>query len=206
MTLEQLATKVVQAADASGVPFMVVGALAAGAYGVPRSTRDVDLLVAVNVGGGLDAVVKELEPWVEFDAQVVFDTLTWGRRQVGRSRSAPPYKVELFEVFDDPFVQAEFSRRRQVYVPMLKCQTGCPRRKTWWCKSSAGGATKTWMTPATCWRCKGRRRSTCPTSSSGAPNTARASACVPRWQPSRRFEPPEATEKRTRRAAEWGYP
>jgi hypothetical protein len=126
MTLEALATKVLVAAEASGVPFMAVGALAAGAYGVPRSTRDVDLLVAVNEGGGLNAVIKNLEEWVAFDPQVVFDTLTWGRRLVGKTREAPPYKVELFELFDDPFVLEEFSRRRQVFVPMLNCKTWLP--------------------------------------------------------------------------------
>lgn len=126
MTLEELAIKVVEAAEASGVPFMTVGAIAAGAYGVPRSTRDVDLLVAVNVGGGIDAVVEAMSPWVEFDPQVLFDTLTWGRRQVGKSRSSPPYKVELFEVFDDPFVHEEFSRRRQMFIPLLKRSTWLP--------------------------------------------------------------------------------
>jgi hypothetical protein len=80
----------------------------------------------VDVGGGIDAVMKELAPWVEFEPQVFFDTLTWGRRQVGRSRSSPPYKVELFEVFDDPFVIEEFSRRRQVFVPLLKGTTWLP--------------------------------------------------------------------------------
>ena len=119
MNLEQLAVAAVEAAEAAGAEFMIVGAIAAGTYGVPRSTRDVDLLVAVNVEGGINAVIKHLEPLVEFDPQVVFDTLTWGRRHVGVSRSSPPYKVELFEVFDDPFVQSEFSRRRQVFVPML---------------------------------------------------------------------------------------
>lgn len=126
MTLEELATKVVAAAEESSVPFMAVGAIAAGAYGVPRSTRDVDLLVAVNTGGGIQQVIDKLSPWVEFDAQVVFDTLTWGRRQVGRSRTSPPFKVELFELFDDPFVQEEFSRRKKVYVPMLNCTTWLP--------------------------------------------------------------------------------
>lgn len=57
MTLEALAVKVVEAAEATGVPFMAMGAMAAGAYGVPRSTRDVDLLVAVNTGGGIDALI-----------------------------------------------------------------------------------------------------------------------------------------------------
>ena len=126
MTLETLAIKVLEAAEAAGVEFMAVGAIAAGAYGVPRSTRDVDLLVAVNVEGGVNAVIAQLEPFVAFDAQVVFDTLTWGRRHVGQSRSAPPFKVELFEMFDDPFVQSEFARRQEVFVPMLARTTWLP--------------------------------------------------------------------------------
>ena len=126
MTLEFLAIKVVDAVESSGVDFMVVGAIAAGAYGVPRSTRDVDLLLAVNLPGGVEAVIKLLEPLVQFEPQVVFDTLTWGRRHVGNSRSAPPYKVELFEMFDEPFVQEEFRRRHRVFVPMLGRPTWLP--------------------------------------------------------------------------------
>lgn len=126
MTLEALAIEVVKAAEAAGVEFMAVGAIAAGAYGVPRSTRDVDLLVAVNVAGGVNALIERLSPMVNFESQVVFDTLTWGRRHVGQSRSKPPFKVELFEVFDDPFVRSEFSRRQRVFVPMLGCHTWLP--------------------------------------------------------------------------------
>ena len=53
----------------------------------------------------------------------MLDTLTWGRRHVGQSRSAPPVKVEFFEMFDDPFVQSEFSRKRQMFVPILERET-----------------------------------------------------------------------------------
>ena len=53
MTLEGLAIKVLEAAESVGVDFMAVGAIAAGAYGVPRSTRDVDLLVDIRPGVGL---------------------------------------------------------------------------------------------------------------------------------------------------------
>ena len=126
MTLEALAILVIEAAEAAGVEFMAVGAVAAGAYGVPRSTRDVDLLVSVNVEGGVAALIARLEPAVQFDAQVVFDTLTWGRRHVGQTRSTPPFKVELFEVFDDPFVQSEFARRQEVFVPVLGRATWLP--------------------------------------------------------------------------------
>ncbi|MFN0129284.1 MAG: hypothetical protein ACKV19_21665 [Verrucomicrobiales bacterium] len=126
MNLEELAGRVIVAAEQTGVEFMVVGALAAGAYGVPRSTRDVDFLVGLHTGGGIQAVIRLLEPEVEFDPQIVFDTLTWGRRHVGRTRSDPPLKVELFELFDDPFVQSEFERRRQVFIPVLSRTTWLP--------------------------------------------------------------------------------
>jgi hypothetical protein len=126
MTLEELAVKVIEAAQAAQVDFMAIGAIAAGAYGVPRSTRDVDLLVAVNVERGVDAMVRALDAVVAFDPQVVFDTLTWGRRHVGVCREGPPFKVELFELFDDPFVQSEFARRKQVHVPMLGRATWLP--------------------------------------------------------------------------------
>lgn len=126
MTLEALAIKVVEVTEATGVDFMVVGAIAAGAYGVPRATKDVDLLVAVSAAGAVSAIIQRLEPFVKFEPQVEFDTLTWGRRHVGQSRSTPPFKVELFEVFDDPFVQTEFSRRQSVFVPMLGCATWLP--------------------------------------------------------------------------------
>jgi hypothetical protein len=126
MTLEKLAMEVVEAVESAGVEFMIVGAMAAGAYGVPRSTRDVDLLVSVNVEGGLASAMARLDSIVTFDAQVVFDTLTWGRRHVGHSRSAPPFKVELFEMIDDPFVRSEFSRRQRVFVPVLGRATWLP--------------------------------------------------------------------------------
>lgn len=126
MRLEDLAIRVIESAETAGIEFMAVGAIAAGAYGVPRSTRDVDLLVSIEAPGGIERLAAFLDPWVEFDRQVVFDSITWGRRHVGRSRATPPFKVELFETFSDPFVQSEFARRRQVFVPILHRSTWLP--------------------------------------------------------------------------------
>ncbi len=126
MKLEDLAVRVIEAAEAAGVEFMAVGAIAAGAYGVPRSTRDVDLLVSVKIPGNVAALIERLGTLVAFDEQVTFDTLTWGRRHVGRSNSSPPFKVELFEIFEDPFVESEFSRRQEVFVPILNRTTWLP--------------------------------------------------------------------------------
>lgn len=78
MTLQELAIKVLEATESIGLDFMIVGAVAAGAYGVPRSTKDVDLLVAVSQPSMLQDMMASLDCIAEFDQQVVFDTLTRG--------------------------------------------------------------------------------------------------------------------------------
>ncbi len=126
MKIEEVAVKVIEAAEAVEAEFMTVGAIAAGAYGIPRSTRDVDLLIGIANRDSIDRLIRRLSTWVTFNPQVNFDTLTWGRRHVGVSEGVPPYKVELFEMFDDPFVEREFARRLQVYVPLLQRTTWLP--------------------------------------------------------------------------------
>jgi len=105
MTLVELARELFTVAESSGVPYMAVGALAAGTYGIPRSTKDLDLLVSAS-DPGAGQLMTALDSFIEFDGQSQFDTITWGRRWMGVSREPPPYKVELFELFDDPFTLA----------------------------------------------------------------------------------------------------
>jgi hypothetical protein len=120
MDIAELAGQVIDRIEETGVPYMLVGALAAGTYGIPRATRDVDFLVPATMGGGVNAIINALEDIIVFEPQAVFDTLTWGKRHVGRTIGLPPMKVELFEIFDDPFVQQEFERRNQIFIPILK--------------------------------------------------------------------------------------
>lgn len=117
MSLIQLACSVFETAESLGVPHMAVGAIAAGAYGIPRATKDIDLLVSIDAGNGIRELMQCLEEFIEFDQQV--QSITWGRRHVGTSRGIPPFKVELFEMFDDDFVRSEFSRRKLTFVPIL---------------------------------------------------------------------------------------
>lgn len=119
MTLWELAADVFDAAESMEISHMAVGAIAVGAHGIPRATRDIDLLVSVDSKKGVHQLIDRLESFIEFEPQAQFDTITWGRRHVGISRTPPPFKVELFEMFDDPFVISEFSRRIKAYVPML---------------------------------------------------------------------------------------
>ena len=126
MTLVVLACAIFDEAENLNTPHMAVGAIAAGAYGIPRATKDIDLLVSVDSKNGIQQLMQGLGKFIEFDLQVQFDTITWGRRYVGTSRMPPPYKVELFEMFDDDFVHCEFDRRRKTFVPILNREVWLP--------------------------------------------------------------------------------
>jgi len=126
MTVEALAAAVVDACDSEGVDHMVTGAFATSVYGIPRSTKDVDVVLSLRNGDAISRVAAKLEPMIEFNPQVQFDTLTWGKRLVGITRQSPPLKVELFELFDDPFVLAQFQRKRKLFSNQIGRNTWLP--------------------------------------------------------------------------------
>lgn len=126
MTIEQLAAAVLDACEQAGVDHMLTGAFAHGLYGIPRSTKDVDVVLSLASGDPIQEVVTRLAGVVEFERQVQFDTLTWGKRLVGESSGNPPFKVELFELFDDSFVQSQFHRRRSLFSEQIQRETWLP--------------------------------------------------------------------------------
>jgi hypothetical protein len=126
MTVERIAAMVMDACEQAGVEHMVTGAFAHGMYGIPRSTKDVDVVVSMKEGNPIGRVVAILAPAIVFSEQIQFDTLTWGKRQVGTTLSDPPFKVELFELFDDAFVLAQFQRKRKLYSSQLQRTTWLP--------------------------------------------------------------------------------
>ena len=126
MTIEQLASIVLDACEREGVDHMLTGAFAHGFYGIPRSTMDVDVVVGVATGDPIVKVARQLEGAVKFEPQVQFDTLTWGKRLVGESSGTPPFKVELFELFEDPFVLSQFQRKRRMFSRQLNRETWLP--------------------------------------------------------------------------------
>ncbi|CAN5440835.1 hypothetical protein BH23VER1_BH23VER1_22080 [soil metagenome] len=120
MKIGELALASIEACEAEGLEYMLTGAFATSCYGIPRSTKDVDLVLALPHAESLPALMSRLDGLVEFSGQVQFDTLTWGKRMVGVTRQAPSLQVEFFELFDDPFVQSQFARRRPLFVEVLK--------------------------------------------------------------------------------------
>jgi len=126
MMIEELACVVLDACESEQVEHMLTGAFAHGLYGIPRSTKDVDVVLSITASNSMMKVVERLAGIVEFEPQVQFHTLTWGKRLVGEYLGTPPFKVELFELFDDPFVLSQFHRRRRLVSSQLQRTTWLP--------------------------------------------------------------------------------
>lgn len=126
MTIEQVAALVIDACDQEGIEYMLTGAFAHGLYGIPRATKDVDVVVSLTGADPIQPIVRKLKDVLIFESQIHFDTLTWGKRIVGETITHPPFKVELFERFDDPFVNSQFERRRRMHSAQLQRSTWVP--------------------------------------------------------------------------------
>lgn len=114
MNVEHVAAMVIDACEAEGIAHMLTGAFATSYYGIPRSTSDVDVVIDLESPDVFRTLASRLSDRVVFDPQVQFDTLTWGQRHVGVTTTDPPLQVELFELFDDPFVREQFAHRQRV--------------------------------------------------------------------------------------------
>jgi len=126
MTVEELAIRVIAACEARSLDHMLTGAFAYNCYGIPRATKDVDIVVDVSGPGGINSIIAELKPEIEFTDQVQFDTITWGRRHIGNPVEDSLIHIELFELFEDDFVKTQFSRRKRISVPQISIESWIP--------------------------------------------------------------------------------
>jgi len=126
MKIEDLARLVIEACEAEQIDYMMTGAFAVAYYAIPRSTNDVDFVLSLLPKDGIERVIRRLSPHIEFESQVRFDTLRWGRRHVGISRTATTLKVELFELFDDAFVRQQFERSKPMDSRQLQHRVWLP--------------------------------------------------------------------------------
>jgi hypothetical protein len=120
MNLYELASRVIDGLEAEGVAYMVVGALSSSVFGIPRATKDVDIVLQLQTREPLRRLETRLADVVVFDPQVTFEILTGSHRHILTAKAKPPFIVELFELGSDPFVVERFSRRRPAWSGQLK--------------------------------------------------------------------------------------
>jgi hypothetical protein len=107
-----IATLVIAALNRSAVPHVVVGSFARNFHAFPRSTKDADIVLAVDPPG-LDRFEAELGEDFSLDPQTTFETNTGTFRHTLVHRETE-FKTELFLLSPDAFDQERF-RRRQAF-------------------------------------------------------------------------------------------
>jgi hypothetical protein len=117
-----LVHRVVDVLDAQAIPFMVVGSFSSNVYGIPRSTKDADIVIQLG-DRPITGVAAALGGDFTLDSQLVFDSITGTTAYRFRHRHSP-FMVELFVLGDDPHDKERFQRRvqetiegRPIFVP-----------------------------------------------------------------------------------------
>lgn len=122
MTIEDVTLRVIDALNAAGTAYMLVGSFSSNLYGIPRSTKDADFVLQLQGDLG-KAFYQKLGSDFEIEPQLKFETNTGTSKQEMRFQGTP-FTVELFRLSEDAFDQERFRRRltaklfgRQTFVP-----------------------------------------------------------------------------------------
>lgn len=104
----------IEAFDRMEVPYMIVGSYSSNYYGIPRSTKDADLVVHLPTTqwAKLPAILPE---GIELEDQMSFEMVTSTRRELLRVKDSL-FQIELFRLSDDPHDRSRFDRRRKVEI------------------------------------------------------------------------------------------
>jgi hypothetical protein len=114
VTPDAALVSVLAALDAAGVPYMIVGSLASNFHGVPRSTRDADIVVQLSAGS-LERLRQELAQGLSLEPQGAFEAVTGTIRHV-IALSGSPFVCELFHLSEDAHDVERFARRARAQV------------------------------------------------------------------------------------------
>ena len=106
------------------IEYMLVGAFSSNAYGVPRSTKDADIVVAF---GEIQVVefCQSLGDEFVLDRQMMLEGFTGSTRNVVRHADSG-FDIELFRLNDDAHHQERFARRLRMQVNELNLTAWIP--------------------------------------------------------------------------------
>lgn len=104
--------EVVQALEALGIPYLLGGSLAVSFYGIPRATRDADLLADLE-GRQVHALASTLRDRFYLDEERMLDAIR-RRSSFNLIHLGSGLKVDIFVPGDEAFARSEMLRRRSV--------------------------------------------------------------------------------------------
>jgi hypothetical protein len=137
----ELLRSVINVLDAAGVPYMVTGSTASSAQGPPRSTHDIDIVVALKPDA-IQALLDAYPPPAFFLDRTTIEEALQNQSMFNLLAIEEGEKVDFWLLTDDPFDHARFARRRLADVDGLRFFLSSPEdtilAKLRWSKLSGG--------------------------------------------------------------------
>lgn len=135
MSPEQLLGEVARRLEEAGIPYMITGSFASSMLGIPRSTRDLDVVVGPEESQ-LDALIGAFpeDAWY-FDGVAVRDAFA-NRSMCNAVHLDSGWKVDVVFRKDRPWSREEFARRapldvRGVPVMFLRAEDSILSKLEW---------------------------------------------------------------------------
>ena len=124
MNSEQAAATVIEQLESQHVDYILVGAFSSNIYGVPRSTKDADIVVAFETIQ-LVEFCKLLGENFLLDRQMMLEGFTGSVRNVVRFKPTG-FDIEFFRLTDDAHHQQRFQRRLRHRISEFDCEAWVP--------------------------------------------------------------------------------
>jgi len=147
MSQQEFLKKVIQALDRAGIQYMITGSVVSSLQGEPRSTHDIDIVVAIKSSKvrGLVEAFPQSDFYLDKDS--IHDAIN-KESMFNLIDLKGGDKVDFWILTDEPFDQSRFSRRYSEEFMGLKMQVSSPEdtilAKLRWAKLS-GGSEKLFM-------------------------------------------------------------
>lgn len=99
------------------IDYMLVGSYSSNAYGIPRATKDADIVVAT-LNSAINTITAESGDDYQINSQLEFELLTGTLRRAIRFKPNN-FVLEIFQLSDDPFDLSRFNRRVKIESAIL---------------------------------------------------------------------------------------
>ncbi|MBI1373454.1 MAG: hypothetical protein GC159_12060 [Phycisphaera sp.] len=109
---DEAVVAVIDALEQLSVPYMLVGSLSSSYWGIERSTRDADFTIKLE-DVSIERIAQQLGPSFRMDPQVHFEAIAGKTRHIALA-AGTQFRIDFFELGDDPHGLSEFQRRRQM--------------------------------------------------------------------------------------------
>jgi hypothetical protein len=112
MEAESLTLEVIDVIEREQIPYMLVGSFSSNLFGVPRSTKDLDVVVELG-SRSIHDIARHLDARFHLPPQMAFESVTGTARHIIDVQGTQ-FKIEIFRLSGDAHDQERFRRRLQV--------------------------------------------------------------------------------------------